>query len=108
MKPAVSPALASATGPQCAALKQRVAGARARQPAPREINARRCRRRGSCSPSVASHGARGSERSEGADFSSLPSIEERRGEPSRGRETHPTATIGVRGPSVETARRQLI
>ena len=37
-----------------------------RQPAPREINARRCRRRGSCSPSVASHGARGSERSEGA------------------------------------------
>ena len=31
-----------------------------RQPAPREINARRCRR-GSCSPSVASHGARGSE-----------------------------------------------
>ena len=60
-------------------------------------NATRCRRRGSCSPSVASHGARGSERSEGADFSSLPSIEARRGEPSRGRETRPTAaTVGPR------------
>ena len=37
-------------------------------------------------------------------FSSLPSIEERRGEPSRGRETRPTVTKGVRGPFFSKTR----
>ena len=66
-------------------------------------DARRCRRRGSCSPSVASHGARGSERSECRCILSRPNIEARRGEPSRGRETYPTATIGIRGLSGATS-----
>ena len=66
-------------------------------------DARRCRRRGSCSPSVAAHGARGSERSECGCILSRPNIEARRGEPSRGRETHPTTTIGIRGLSGATS-----
>ena len=70
---------------------------------PGEIDARRCRRRGNCSPSVAAHGARSSERSECRCILSRPNIEARRAEPSRGRETYPTATIGIRGLSGATS-----
>ena len=80
-------------------------GSRKPKAAPPRVktDAKRCRRRGSCSPSVASHGARGSERSECRCILSRPNIEARRGEPSRGRETHPTATIGIRGLSATTS-----
>ena len=80
-------------------------GSRKPKAAPPRVktDASRCRRRGSCSPSVASNGARGSERSECRCILSRPNIEARRGEPSRGRETYPTATIGIRGLSGATS-----
>ena len=80
-------------------------GSRKPKAAPPRVktDAKRCRRRGSCSPSVASHGARGSERSECRCILSRPNIEARRGEPSRDRETYPTATIGIRGLSGATS-----
>ena len=80
-------------------------GSRKPKAAPPRVktDAKRCRRRGSCSPSVASHGARGSERSECRCILSRPNIEARRGEPSRGRETHSTTTIGIRGLSGATS-----